>query len=335
MKTNYLINILLLLLISCEKDDKPKPDSKPNSISYESSFSTEPRPISISYKNVNHTLYIANHNASKYDYSSKIQAFNSEGTLIKTVIDFESFELGRFERYEPVDFTFDNKKNLFVLVRPLIKQTDDTWTLTTGFSILQFDDADRFIRELDFSDIDGEGRPSSISYYDNQLFVTNGHILKLINLDTKLFYNITLPVNDNDSGTWPNLHTTDMEINSDGLIYFTGQAAFDGDSVGCHLSNYNIGTNELTLNYAKGWTWMCCAMLNNPGIFISTDGYLYLASFYKMSIEVYDKNGDFIIDCDTRTTQFEETRPIDIVYYNGKIFIADNANNQIQIFKQD
>ena len=29
------------------------------------------------------------------------------------------------------------------------------------------------------------------------------------------------------------------------------------------------------------------------------------------------------------------TRPIDIVYDNGKIFVADNFNNQIHIFKQD
>jgi hypothetical protein len=335
MKTNLLISILLLLLFSCEKDDNSKLDSKPNSIIYESSYSTEPRPISISYKSLNQTLYIANHYPSKYKYSSKIQAFNSDGSLIKTVIDFESFELGRFERYEPVDFSFDNNQNLFVLVRPLIKLPDDTWTTPTGFSILQFDDADTFMRELDFSDNDGEGTPSSISYYNKQLFVTNGHILKRINLETLQIFNITLPVNDNDSSTRPYLHTTDMEINSDGLIYLTGQAAFDGDSVGCHLSNYNIGTNELTINYAKGWTWFCCAMFNNPGLFISNEGYLYLASFYKMSIEVYDKNGDFIIDCDTRTSQFEETRPIDIVYYNGKIFVADNFNNQIHIFKQD
>jgi hypothetical protein len=318
-------------MISCEKDD----NSKPNSISYEYSYTTEPRPISISYKNVNHNLYIANLLPSKYDYSAKIQAFNSDGILVKTVIDFESFGLGHFERYEPVDFTFDNIHNLYVLVRPLIKQTDSTWTTPTGFSILQFDDADNFIRELDFLDIDEERRPSSISYYDNQLYVTNGQILKQINLDTQQYYNIMLPVNDNESGTWPNLHTTDMEISSDGLIYFTGQAAFNNDSVGCHLSSYNLGTNELTINYAKGWTWMCCAMFNNPGLFISSKGYLYLASFYKMSIEVYDKKVNFIIDCDTRTSQFEETRPIDIVYYNGKIFVADSFNNQIHIFKQD
>lgn len=331
MKTNLLISILLLLTISCKKEE----NSKPKSISYESSYSTEPGPISISYNYVNNTLYVANLNHSKYDYSAKIQVFNREGVHVKTVIDFESFELGYFERYEPVDLTFDNHQNLYVLVKPLIKQTDDSWTTPPGFSILQFDDSDSFIRELDFSDIDGERRHSSISYHNNQLYVTNGQILKQINLDTQQFYNFTLTVNDNETGTWPNLHTTDMEIRSDGLIYFTGQAAFNNDSVGCHLSSYNIGTNQLTINYAKGWTWMCCAMLNNPGIFISNDGYLYLASFYKMSIEVYDKNDDFIIDCDTRTSQFEETRPIDIVYYNGKIFLADNFNNQIHIFKQD
>jgi hypothetical protein len=335
MKTKFLFGILLLFVFSCKKDDVSEPDSRPNSISYESSFSTEPRPISISYKKVNHRLYIANLNPSKNDYSAKILAYSNEGNLVKTVVDFEAFQLGNFERYEPVDLTFDDNKNLYVLVRPLIKQKDDTWTTPTGFSILQFDNADSFLRELDFSKIDGEGRPSSISYYDNQLYVTNGQILKQINPDTQQYNNIILTVNDKDSGTWPNLHTTDMEISSDGLIYFTGQAAFNTDSVGCHLSNYKINAKTLTINYAKGRTWMCCAMLNNPGLFISNQGYIYLASFYKMSIEVYDKKGDFIIDYDTRTSQFEETRPIDIVYDNGKIFVADNFNNQIHIFKQD
>lgn len=335
MKTIFFISILLLLLTSCEKDDNSKPDSKPSSISYEFSYSTEPRPISISYRSLNHTLYIANHNPSKYEYSSKIQAFNRDGSFIKTVIDFESFELGRFERYEPVDFSFDNNQNLFVLVRPLIKLPDNTWTTPTGFSILQFDNNDSFIKEFDFSSIDGEGRPTSISYFNNQLYLTNGKILKFINLNSEEYNNITLPVNDNESGTWPYLHTTDMDISPDGLVYFTGQALFDNDSVGCHISNFNVATNQLTINYSHGWTWLGYAMFNNPGLFISNDGYLYLASFYKMSIEVYDLKGNFIIDCDTRTSQFEETRPIDIVYNNGKIFMADNYNNQILVFKQD
>lgn len=335
MKTKFLIAILLFLMVSCRKDENLKPDSKPNSISYEYSFSSEPGPISILYNDKKQTLYIANLNPSINNYSAKIQAYDNEGILKKTIVDLESFELGHFERYLPVDITFDNAQNLYILVSPLVKQTDDTWSTTTGFSILQFDDNDSFIKELDFSSIDGEGRPSSISYFNNQLYLTNGKILKLINLNTEQYNNIILPVNDNESGTWPYLHTTDMEISPDGLVYFTGQALFDNDSVGCHISNFNIGTNQLTINYSHGWTWLCCAMLNNPGLFISNDGYLYLASFYKMSIEVYDLKGNFIIDCDTRTLQFEETRPIDIVYNNGKIFMADNYNNQILVFKQD
>lgn len=336
MKTKLLISILLLLLVSCDKDDNTNPDSRPNSISYEFSFSTEQRPFSISFNKESHTLYIANNYPSIHDYSSKIQAFNIDGTFIKTVVDFETFELGSFERYEPLDFTFDNHQNIFVLVKPLIKQTDGYWTTPTGFSILQFADDGRFMKELDFSYIEGEMTPSSISYYKNQLFVTKGHILKQINLNSLQIDNVTLPIdNDNDSSTWPYLHTTDMEINSDGLFLFTGQAKFSKDSLGCHLSNYNIDTKELTVNYAKGWTRECCAGFNNPGLFISNDGYLYLASFYKMSIEVYDKNYNFIIDCDTRTSQFKETRPIDVVYENGKIFVADYFNNQIHIYKQE
>lgn len=329
------LSLIIVIIFSCEKADDSKNEFRLNSINYESSYTTESRPISIIFNKNKKTLYVANLNYSNNNYSSKIQSFNGKGELVKTIIDFKSFTSGAFEQYSPIDIAFDNDYNLYILVQPLIKQTADTWITPTGFSILQFDNEDNFERELDFSEIDGETKPSSISYYDNQLYVTNGQILKQINLDTQQFYNFTLTVNDNESGTWPNLHTTDMEIRSDGLIYFTGQAAFNNDSVGCHLSSYNIGTNQLTINYAKGWTWMCCAMLNNPGIFISNDGYLYLASFYKMSIEVYDKNVDFIIDCDTRTSQFEETRPIDIVYYNGKIFVADNFNNQIHIFKQD
>ncbi len=332
--TIYLL-LITIIFFSCEKNDNSKIDSKPNTIYYESSFATEHRPVSIVFNDNQKTLYVANLNYSNNNYNTKIQSFDDEGNLKKTIFDFKSFASGHFEKYAPIDITLDDNKNLYVLVLPLIKQTDDTWITPTGFSILQFDNNDSFKRELDFSDIDGERRPTSISYYNNQLYVTNGQILKQINLETQQLHNITLPVNDDDSGTWPNLHTTDMEISSDGLIYFTGQAAFDNDSVGCHLSSYNIGTNELTINYAKGWTWMCCAMLNNPGLNISDDGYLYLASFYKMSIEDYDKKGDFIIDYDTRTSQFEETRPIDIVYYSGKIFVADNFNNQVHIFKQD
>lgn len=323
------IGILLLLSLACEEDDVWSLDS----ITYEFSYPTEERPFSVSFKESNHTLYVANLNPSIDEYSAQIQVFNTEGALIKTLVDFEAFDLGRFERYEPLDIAFDKKQNLFVLARPLFKQGDDSWASPTGFSILRFDENDDYTEELDFSDIDGESRPTSLSYFDGSLYLTNGRILKQIDLESEQIINISLPVgNDN---IWPYLHTTDMEIDANGVFYFTGQAALNNDSVGCHISSYQLESNELTQKYAKGWTWMCCAMMNNPGLFISKTGVLYLASFYQMSIEVYNENGDFLIDCDTRTSGFEETRPIDLVSYNSKIYVADHFNSQIHVFKQN
>ena len=66
-------------MFSCEKDSSSITDSnsksnslidsKPNLISYEFSYSTEPRPISISYNKLNQTLYVANNNyPSKNNY---------------------------------------------------------------------------------------------------------------------------------------------------------------------------------------------------------------------------------------------------------------------------
>ncbi len=322
------IGILLLLSLACEKEDVSKWDS----INFQFSYAVEERPFSIAYMESNHTLYVATLNPSKNDYSAKIQVFGEEGALVKTLVDFASFDEGLYDRYIPVDLTLDNKQNLYVLVRPLLKQADNSWTRPSGFSILLFDAHDDFIKELDFSDIDGEGHPSSLSYYDGQLYVTNGRVLKQIDIETQQIVNIFLPIEEEDPDTWPYLHTTDMEIDDNGMIYFTGQAALNSDSVGCHLSNYNPETNDLTKKYAKGWTWMCCAMLNNPGIYLSKEGYLFLASFYQMSIEVYDENGDFILDCDTRGSGFQETRPIDILTFNKKIYVADHFNSQIHVY---
>ncbi len=334
MKTYFLVGISLFSLFSCTKDGGSKIDSIPNSISYEYSFSTNPNPYSISFNSTNQTLYVANFHPSSDDYSVKIQVFNKEGYLLKTAIDFNSFKSGHFQRYEPLDFTFDQNQHLYILAKPLIKQPDSTWITSIGFCILHFNNSDHFINEFEFSDMDIEHMPASLSYHNNQLYITNGQILKVISLDTQQFYNIILPLNDHITGDLPFLHITDMEINTDGLVYFTGQVLISKDSVGCHLSSYNIASHELNVNYAKEWTWMCCAMLNNPGIFISNEGYLYLAGFYNMNIEVYDKNGDFIIDCDTRSPKFKETRPIDIVYCHDKIFVADSFNNMIHVFKQ-
>jgi len=334
MKTNLLTAILLLLIVGCEKDViVPKPEI----IGFDFSFSTERSPISVLFKEINQTLYVANYWPSIYDYSSKILVYSNDGTLIKTVADFESFNQGHFDRYELVDFTFDNKQSLYVLVRPLIKQPDQSEAAPTGFTILQFDTNDNFKRELDFSTSVGVRNPSSISYFGNCLYIAfgEGKILKKISIDNQQVVDISIPKKENDTGTWPYLHNTDMEFNTKGRLYFTGQASFNLDTVGCHISIFNPKTNELNIKYAKGWTWLCCAGFNNPGIYISNSGYIYLANFYNMSIEIYNEDIGFITDFDTRKAGFEETRPIDIVCNDKRIYVADELNDRIHVFKQN
>ena len=330
MKTNFLITLMVLLAFSCEKEHNSTPDS----ISYVFSFSTEPRPITLTIDKEGGIIYVANLKPSNNDYSAKIQKFNKEGELLKTVVDFETFDKGNFLRYLPVDITIDDNRNLYVLVNPLIEQTDETWTTPTGFCILQFDFNGSFKKEFDLSQIDGEGSPSSIAYSNKHVFVTNGRIIKKISIESEQVFDILLPVSEKNINTWPDLHTTDMAINSEGIIYLTGQAAFSNDSVGCHITKFYPQNNQRITSYSKGWTGMFAAMLNNPGLSISSDGNIYLATFYVMSLEIFNKNIEFIMQLDIRTENDKETRPIDIALDNSHIYIADNKNNLILVYKE-
>lgn len=330
MNKNILLIIIVLFSFSCETEQ----NHLPQSIDYISSFSTEPRPVAITVDKESGFIYVANLKPSNNDYSAKIQKFNKDGELLNTVVDFETFDKGNFFRYLPVDITIDDNRNMYVLVNPLIEQTDETWITPTGFCILQFDFEDSFQKEFDLSQLDGEGFPSAIAYSDKYVFVTNGRIIKKISVESELVFDISLPVSEENISTWPDLHTTDMAINAGGIIYLTGQAAFSNDSVGCHITKFNPQNNQRITSYTRGWTWMCCAMLNNPGLSIGRDGIIYLATFYVMSLELFTGNGDFIMQIDIRTENGEETRPIDLDLDNSHIYIVDNFNNLILVYKE-
>jgi len=332
LKVNILLIIIAFFVFSCDKEE----DSVPKSINYISSFSTEKRPHAIAINKEHGYLYVANHNPSINVYSSKIQKFNSEGILLKTTVDFTTFDKGNFSRYVPIDITIDENHNLYILTNPLIKQPDETWTTPTGYCILQFDYNDIFQKEFDLSNIDWEGFPSSIAYSDNYVFVTNGRIIKRISIENEQVLNISLPLNEDTINTWLDIHTTDMAINSEGTIYLTGQAAFGFDSIGCHITKFDPQTNKLNTSYSKGWTWMLYARLNNPGLEISSDGNIYLATFYVMSLELFNGNGEFIMQNDIRIENDEEveTRPIDVALNNSLIYIVDYFNNLVLIYEE-
>lgn len=331
MNKNILLIIIVLFSISCETEQ----NQLPKSIDYVSSFSTEPRPQAITVDKESGFIYVASYKPYISDYNTKIQKFNRGGKLLKTVVDFTIFDKGNFLRYEPVDITIDNNRNLYVLVRPLIKNPDNTWSTSTGFCILQFDIDDNFHKEFDLLQIDGRGFPSAIAYSDECVFVANGPTIKKISLDNDQVSDISIQTNDENVDSLIFLHVSDMAINSDGIIYLTGQAVSPGDDVsGCHITKFNPHTGQLITSYSKGRTGIMAAWLNNPGLSISSGGNIYLATYYGMGLEIFTGNGEFIMQTDIRTANGVETRPIDLALDNGHIYIVDNLNNLLFVYKE-
>ena len=326
--------IFLAGMIGCEEEKTPETLS----IDYASIFYTEQNPIAITIDKVSGNVFVANMRKSV-----KIQKFDKDGILIKTVVDFTSFPNGNYHRYSLIDIVCDNNQNLYILAKPLV-QTNDSWLNLTGFCILQFDHNDNFQKEFDFSHIDLKScsSVSAIAYSNKFLFVTNGKIIKKISLSGEEIADIELPVEEENRITWPDIHTTDMTISSQGIIYLTGQAALNlsdstgiNDSVGCHITKFNPQTNQRITSYSKGWTINYGAGLNNPGIALSSKGNVYLTTFYCKSLEVYNVNGELINQIDLSTLNDDETGPIDVAVNDSYIYIVDAFNDLIYLFKEN
>ncbi|MCD4665210.1 MAG: NHL repeat-containing protein [Bacteroidales bacterium] len=298
---------------------------------YVSSFSTEPRPNAITIDEDNGYLYVANSHPFRNNDNRKIQKYNREGELLKTVVDFALFDKGNYPRYHPIDITMDNNRNLYILVKPYRKYSEDTWYPFEGFCILKYDFDDKFQKEFDFAEFDQEWSPAAIAYYNEYIFVTNGRIIKKISINSEQVFDITFPINEKNINTWPDIHTTDMAIDSEGFIYLVGQAAFDNKSVSCHITKIDPKNSHRVTVYSKGKTESFGAMFNNPGLSISSNGNIYLATFYCESLEIFNRNVEFIMQLEVNS---EETRPIDVAVDNNHIYVVDNLNNRINVYKK-
>jgi ligand-binding sensor domain-containing protein len=84
--------------------------------------------------------------------------------------------------------------------------------------------------------------------------------------------------------------------------------------------------------YSKGRTESFGAMPNNPGLSIDRYGNIYLATFYCKSLEIFNRNVEFIMQLDLDK---EETRPIDVAEGNNQIYIVDNLNDRIIVYKEN
>ena len=330
MKSNILLSILFLSVFACEKKDNSGLDS----INFEFSFSTETRPIAIAIGKDNGFVFVINHNPSINNFSSKIQKFNLNGDLVNTIVDFESFVNGKYRRYTPKDMSL-NSSNIFVLTRPL-QLSDDTWISSSGFCVLQFNLKGDLINEYDFSDSE-ELYYNSIACSNDFIYVTGGYILiKRIEKNSGSASDIHIPIT-NDK---PYLLVSDMEIESDEIIYTTGQGISGIDSInndvsGCHITKLNCTNEQQITFYSKSRTGVMAAMPNNPGMTISDNGNIYLTTFYGLSIEIYDRDNEFILQEDINPDARPETLPIDIALINNDIYILDYKNSKVLVYNEE
>jgi hypothetical protein len=330
MKTNILICILLLLMISCEKDDNSIPDS----IGYKSSFSTETSPIAIAIDKNKGFVYLANHNPSITDFSSKIQKFNLKGELKETIIDFETYTTGKYPRYSPIDLCINNN-DIYILVKPKT-QNNDTWIAYSGFCVLHSDLNGNIINEFDFSQLEHYDEDFSAMAFSNDfIYVTNGQIIiKKIDKNSGQAEDIQIPITNNKS-----LLVTDMEVESEESIYLTGQGpwGFDtnnNDASICHITRLNCIENQTYTFYSNSRTGIVAAMPNKPGLTIKDNKYIYLTTFYGRSLEIYDKGNKLILQEEIKPNGVEDTLPIDVALYKSDIYIVDSKNDKVHIYSE-
>jgi hypothetical protein len=323
-----IILLAMVISFSCNKEK----NTGSISVSFDFSFSTERKPVAVAVDKLNRIIYVANENNSKYDYSLKIQKFNSSGELLETAVDFVTFNQGKYPMYIPGDICFDGNNNLNVFARPR-----DTLKSYNGFCILQFNTDDNLLKEYDFTESESYWYQSTLTCSDNYLIVTNGHIIKEISLSNNSVGDIPIQ-SDEIPHSSSHFVVSDIAINADGLIYLAGSALemidsslFDGS--GCQISKLDPQTNRITTFYSKARTGSMAANPNSPGIAISNLGYVCLATFYGKSLEVYDRNDELILQSDIRLIAGEKTLPKDIALDGDRIYIIDHSYNQVLVFK--
>jgi hypothetical protein len=222
--------------------------------------------------------------------------------------------------------------NVLVLVKPL--QSDgNVWIPHSGFCVLQFDQNGDLLKEYDFSDSE-DLYYCTIACSNDFIYVTGGFVvIKKIEKNSGIISDIHIPIT-NDKSYLP---VTDMEIAPDEVIYTTGQGitridSFNLDISVCHVTKLNCINEQQETYFSKSRTGTMAAMLNNPGMAIDKNGFVYLATFYGLSLEIYDSDDEFILQKDIYPDARPETLPTDIALNHNEIYVLDYKNSKVLVY---
>ena len=326
MKKIALFFLVLGISLSCSEDISPVSYR----YSYETSFTVATHPNTLIVDRDNERLFVSC--SPQYlsdDYDGKIVEYNQDGVIQSTVVDFSEFTKGIFDLYMPIDLALDEEHNLYALCAPFNQETDSTWSGTHGFSILKFDRGNQFKREYDFSGQEFCSFATSMAYHAGSLYVMKCSILSKIDVTSGQADDIF--ISDNEYANFSTAFATDMEINSQGDVYLTGQAAFNHESVGCFIMKLNLSGTHHTTFFSEKRTSFVAANIGQPGLGLDSNGDVYLASFYSKTLELFDRDNQFI-----GMLEFgqEYCLPIDVAVDNKNMYIADTMNDVIYIYKK-
>lgn len=316
MKKYLSITIAIIVLFFCACDKNPF--SFIRTAIFE--FPTEAGPIAIALDEKHGIIYVASSYSGRSGYNRKIQTFSTNGTFLRTIIDFAQEQNGSYSNYVPIDFTLDDEHNLYVLVRP--------------HCVLKYNSEGNFQKKYDFQQTDERPFFSACAFYRGFIYVTNGSVIKKINSKTGQTYDFPLPFDEIDQ-TLPMIHTSDIAIDSKGNIWLAGQAYLEDHQnrfIRCHVTKLDPTCKYSTTYYSKGSTGRYGAMLNNPGIDIDKKGNIYLATFYCQSVEVFSNLWIFLKQIDVNEENENNPRPIDVIVGNGIIYVLDYSNNLVRLY---
>jgi hypothetical protein len=202
-----------------------------------------------------------------------------------------------------------------------------------GSSILIFKNNGDFEKELlidKFSDLHS---PDAIAYHDNHLYFSGRQFLRKLSLKTGQYTDYTLPFNKNNFINFPYIHISDMAINSKGFIYLVGQASFNNNMIGCHITTINPINTQLVTRYSRGKTEIIAAGLNHPGITIDNRERLYLTNSYYKKIEIYTSTCEFKSEIDLQIDAGDQLFPTGVAVYHHYLYVLDEFRDRILIYK--
>jgi hypothetical protein len=335
MKTIILLAVLLFIaLMACNKQEDEEPVSV--TINYEYSFSTNSGPLAIEADKDNGHLFVVGYKRG-IGQSANIQKFTLNGEFINTIVDFDSLDNGMYDRYIANDMCLNNGY-IFALAYPLVLINDEYWHIinTNSFSILHFDLEGNLLHEKIF-EID-DFYAETIACSDNYIYISDFALKRGIvkierskSLSNLEFINITTDVSLKHL-------ISDVYISSRESVYMTGQAILKKDSIdfdfsGCHVTILNGQKNQTTF-YSISRTGVSAAAPNIPGIALNEKGYIYLATGYGSSLEIYDQKNRNILIEQINTDDGQITHLTDVVLFNGNIYLLDSKNSKVHVYNE-